>query len=421
MIASSSRRRFMLGSTAAAAFAWASGCEHRSTAPTTSSPEPGPPAPLPELGKTKPSGKLRLLVLGGTGFIGPHIVEAAQAKGWEVTLFNRGKTRPELFPEVEKLQGDRDGKLDALKGRQWDAVIDNSGYVPRIVRDSASLLADNVGQYVFVSSISAYAESTYGSPGITEADVVATMPDPTNERVEEFYGALKALCEQAAETAMPGRVTNVRPGFIVGPGDPSDRFTYWPLRVEKGGEMVAPGTPGDPVQYIDARDLAAWMIGAVEHEHFGVYNLCGPVEPTSIGALIQTCIEVTGSDAKPIWIDATFLGEHGAELGGDLPIWVPDDDKMRGFARVSNAKAVATGLVTRPTAEIVADTLKWFHGLPEPRQKTLRAGWIPQREAEMLVAFHKRDGGKQRKAKPKPKPKPKKTAMRPARRQTSFG
>jgi 2'-hydroxyisoflavone reductase len=404
-IAPSSRRRFMIGSTAAATLAWAGGCQRRGDAPAPAAPEPGTPAPLPELGKTG-SGKLKLLVLGGTGFIGPHIVDAALAKGWEVTLFNRGKTRPELFPNVEKLQGDRDGKLDALKGRKWDAVIDNSGYVPRIVRDSATLLADNVGQYVFVSSISAYAESTYGTPGITESDAVATMPDPTIERVEEFYGALKALCEQAAETALPGRVTNVRPGYIVGPGDPSDRFTYWPLRVEKGGEMVAPGTPNDPVQYIDARDLAAWMIGAVEKKHVGIYNLCGPVEPTTISALIQTCIEVTGSDAKPLWIDAQFLGDHGAQLGADLPIWVPDDEKMRGFARVSNKKAVDTGLVTRPTAEIVADTLKWFHSLPEPRQKTLRAGWLPQREAEMLAAFHK--GGGKGKKKPARKTK---TAM----------
>lgn len=406
MIASSSRRRFLIGSSAATIAALGCGPQKGTVAPTTS--EPTKPAPLPEIAEPKKgSGKFRLLVLGGTGFIGPHIVEAALAKGWEVTLFNRGKTRPELFPDVEKLQGDRDGKLDALKGRDWDAVIDNSGYVPRIVKDSATLLADHVGQYVFVSSISAYDESIYGKKGIVETDKVATMPDPTVERVMEFYGALKALCEQAAEAAMPGRVTNVRPGYIVGPGDPTDRFTYWPLRVEKGGEMVAPGTPDDPIQYIDARDLAAWMIGAVEQKHLGVYNLCGPVEPTTIGALLQTCIEVTGNkEVKPVWIDPKFLEEHGTQLGADLPIWLPDDEKMGGFARVSNAKAVATGLVTRPTADTVRDLLKWFHEQPEPRQKAVRAGWLPQKEAEVLAAFHA--GGKGKKGK---KTKPKKTAM----------
>ncbi len=407
MIASGSRRRFLFG-TSAALVGGLVGCGPRGQQPGSTTPEPGPPAPLPEIGEPKSSGKFRLLVLGGTGFIGPHIVDAALAKGWEVTLFNRGKTRPELFPDVEKLQGDRDGKLDALKGKKWDAVIDNSGYVPRIVKDSATLLADNVGQYVFVSSISAYAEKIYGKKGITEADEVATMPDPTVERVMEFYGALKALCEQAAEAAMPGRVTNVRPGYIVGPGDPTDRFTYWPLRVEKGGEMVAPGTPNDPIQYIDARDLAAWMINAVEQKHVGVYNLCGPVEPTTMGQFLQTCKEVTGSDAKPVWIDSTFLGDNGAQLGVDLPIWVPDDDEMGGFARVSNAKAVATGLVTRPTADTIRDLLKWFHEQPETRQKTVRAGWLPQKENEMLAAFHKSGDGKNVKKK---KPKAKKTAM----------
>jgi 2'-hydroxyisoflavone reductase len=406
MIASSSRRRFLIGSSAATLAALGCGPRNGTVAPTTS--EPTSPAPLPKIADPKQgSGKFRLLVLGGTGFIGPHIVEAALAKNWEVTLFNRGKTRPELFPDVEKLQGDRDGKLDALKGRDWDAVIDNSGYVPRIVKDSATLLADHVQQYVFVSSISAYDESIYGKRGIVETDKVATMPDPTVERVMEFYGALKALCEQAAEAALPGRVTNVRPGYIVGPGDPTDRFTYWPLRVERGGELVAPGTPNDPIQYIDARDLAAWIINAVEQKHVGVYNLCGPVEPTTIGALLQTCIEVTGNkEAKPVWIDAKVLEENGTQIGADLPIWIPDDEKMGGFARVSNAKAVATGLVTRPTADTVRDLLKWFHEQPEPRQKTVRAGWLPQKEAEVLAAVH--SGGKGKK---KGKAKPKKTAM----------
>ncbi len=221
--------------------------------------------------------KLKILVLGGTGFLGPHLVEAMQKRGHTPTLFNRGKTRPTLFPDVEKLRGDRDGGLAVLEGRRWDAVIDTSGYVPRIVRASAELLAPNVRQYVFVSSISVYTETT--SPGVDESHKVATMPDPTSEVVMEFYGALKALCEQAAEAALPDRTTVIRPGLIVGPGDPTDRFSYWPVRVAQGGEVLAPGEPSDPVQVIDVRDLADFILTTLERGHVGVHNVNGPAEP----------------------------------------------------------------------------------------------------------------------------------------------
>lgn len=380
MTTSASRRRFLSG---CAALPWATLACNRASAPaTTTPPLAEQPTITPKPDKPKaPS----LLVLGGTGFLGPHVVEAALAKQWEVTLFNRGKTRPELFPNVEKLQGDRDGKLDALRGRSWDAVVDTSGYVPRIVGDSAKLLADAVEQYVFISSISAYA--SFSKVGIVETDPVATMPDPTVERVMEFYGALKALCEAKAEEIMPGRVTNVRPGYIVGPGDPTDRFTYWPVRIAKGGDVVAPGKPTDPIQFIDVRDLAKWIVGAIENKHLGIYNLCGPREPMPMGAFLDTCIQVTGSDAKITWIDTPFLEAQKVELGGDTPIWTPSEGEYAGFGNVSNAKAIATGLEFHDPKATIEDTLAYWKSLPEPRQKTLRAGWLPQREAEVLAAF----------------------------------
>ncbi len=385
MSTSASRRRFLA---ACAALPWANLACQRSASPGTTTPALAEQPVITASKPTKPKAT-RLLVLGGTGFLGPHVVEAALAKEWEVTLFNRGKTRPELFPNVEKLQGDRDGKLDALGGRSWDAVVDTSGYVPRIVGDSAKLLADAVEQYVFISSISAYA--SFAKVGIVETDPVATMPDPTVERVMEFYGALKALCEQAAESALPGRVTNVRPGYIVGPGDPTDRFTYWPVRIAKGGDVVAPGKPTGPVQFIDVRDLSAWIVGAIESRHLGIYNLCGPREPIPMSTLLDTCIEVTGSDAKITWIDTPFLEAQKVEIGGDTPIWTPSEGDYAGFGNVSNAKAIATGLKFREVPTTVKDTLAYFTALPETRRKTLRAGWLPQREAEVLAAYRTKD------------------------------
>jgi len=352
----------------------------------------------------EPEGPRTLLVLGGTGFIGPHIVEGALARGWKVTLFNRGKTRPELFPDVEKLRGDRDGDLKALEGRKWNAVIDTSGYVPRIVKASAELLAPNVEHYMFVSSVSAYAD--FGKPDIDETHPVATMPDPTNEEVMQNYGALKALCEQAAEAALPGRTTNVRPGYIVGPLDPTDRFTYWPVRVAKGGPMIAPGRPDDVIQFIDARDLAAWMLGAIEQRHVGIYNLVGPAKPMPMGDFLTTCLEVANSGAELVWVDTKFLVEHGSGPGPDLPIWVPGDDpEAVGFARISNAKALATGLTYRPPKDTVADTLAYWNGLPDDRKAKMRAGWPPDKEAEMLAAWQTRDAPPKGKGKKKPNAK----------------
>jgi len=345
----------------------------------------GPPDPEPQ---AKKGGPQSILILGGTGFLGPHLVECAQGRGHKLTLFNRGKTNPQLFPDVEKLQGDRDGHLEALKGRKWDAVIDTSGYVPRLVKASADLLAPSVGQYVFISSISVYADGM--KPGADESAKLATMPDETSEEVMKHYGALKALCEKAAEKAMPGRVTNVRPGLIVGPRDPSDRFTYWPTRVKKGGQILAPGDGTDPVQFIDARDLAAWIIKMVEEGHTGVYNAVGPDKPMTMAELLDACKKALAADASFTWAPTAFLEKQGISPWMDMPVWVPASDPDSGaMATTSFAKAKAKGLTFRPVEETIRDTLAWWETLPEERRKKMRAGITAERESTALAELAK--------------------------------
>ncbi|QSQ16869.1 NAD-dependent epimerase/dehydratase family protein [Myxococcus landrumensis] len=342
----------------------------------------------------KKGAKKRILILGGTGFLGPAVVEAARARGHTLTLFNRGKTRPELFPGVEKLRGDRDPNKDeglkALQGRKWDAVVDTSGYYPRMVKASASLLAPHVKQYVFISSVSAYASDK--TPGEDESGPTATLADPTVETMGkefEFYGGLKRACEEAAEAAMPGRVTNVRPGYIVGPDDRSDRFTYWPVRFDKGGEMLAPGTPKDPLQIIDARDLAEWLVLLIEGQVHGVFNAVGPGEAWSMGAMLDTCRKVTGKDTKVTWVPADFLEKQGEVGDVRLPIYMPPTGNSAGTHLRSNAKAVKAGLKFRPVDVTVRDTLAYFKGLPEERRNKARAGLPAEREAELLALWRK--------------------------------
>ena len=261
---------------------------------------------------TKPaSQKLNLLILGGTGFLGPAIVESAMSRGHTMTIFNRGRTHPELFPQVERLVGNRDPEkddgLDALKGRTWDAVIDTSGYYPRMVGASVELLAGAVNQYVFISSISVYSDNSIVN--MDEAGPIGTMDDPTIESFGDefqYYGPLKALCEQAAERITGGRATNIRPGLIVGPRDNVPRFTYWPVRVERGGEVLSPGNPDDPVQYIDVRDLGDFVITCVENNTTGYFNATGPNWPTTIAELLYGCKAVTGGDA-------TFTPKDGSD------------------------------------------------------------------------------------------------------------
>jgi 2'-hydroxyisoflavone reductase len=331
----------------------------------------------------------KLLILGGTVFLGPELVEAARRAGWTVTLFNRGKTNPHLFPEAEKLRGDRRSDLKALEGRTWDAVIDTSGYFPRDVAASARLLSKSVGLYVFISTISVYGDTS--KPGIDESSPVAKTDQPDADKVTGAnYGALKALCEEAAGREMPGKALVIRPGLIIGPGDTSDRFTYWPVRVARGGEVLAPGTPGDPVQLVDVRDLAAWTIAAIGRGRTGVYNATGPKEPLTFGPMLAACREASGSNATFTWVDAKTLEELKIAPWSDMPCWVPPFGETAGSRRVNNGKAAGEGLTFRPIVETARDTLAWWKTLPEERRSRLKAGLTAEREAAALAAVREK-------------------------------
>lgn len=304
----------------------------------------------------------KILLLGGTGFIGPHIVDAARARGHTVTVFNRGKTHPKLFPDVENLRGDRDGKLGALKDRMWDAVVDTSGYVPRIVKQSVELLAPNVGQYVFVSTMSVYANED--NVDADETAEVKTLDDLATEEVSKAYGPLKAACEVVCEAGMPGRVTNLRAGWIVGPLDPTGRFTYWPSRLADGGEVLAPGDGSTPIQLIDARDMAAFIIAAIENTTVGTFNVFGPSNYPEIQLtmkqLIEACNQAAGNNAMLTWVDAEFLTAHEVTPWSELPGWLPASRATAGFGRRSNRRAVEAGLKLRSVVESARDTLAWI-------------------------------------------------------------
>jgi 2'-hydroxyisoflavone reductase len=328
---------------------------------------------------------LKILILGGTAFLGPQIVEAAQARGHVLTLFNRGKTNPGLFPDIEKLHGDRDGDLKSLEGRSWDAAIDTSGYVPRIVTMSATLLAPAVKRYLFISTISVFAEDI--KPGTAEDGKLATMADETSEEVMKNYGALKALSEKAAEKAMPGRTWVVRPGLIVGPGDLSDRYTYWPVRIARGGEVLAPGDGNDAVQYIDVRDLAAWIVAGTEKGLTGVYNATGPEKRFTMKPFLDGVKKGVGGDAKLTWVPAEFLEKQNVRPWQDMPTWIPSSGDV-GMTELDCRKAIAAGLRFRPAEETAKDTLAWYKTLPEDRRGKLKAGLAPARETEVLSAWH---------------------------------
>jgi 2'-hydroxyisoflavone reductase len=329
---------------------------------------------------------MKLLIIGGTIFVGRALVEAAQQRGHEVTLFNRGKHNPDLYPEVEKLRGDREQDLTALEGRHWDAVIDTCGYAPRVVRASAEKLADSVGHYTFISSISVY--SDFSQPGMDESGPLGTLENPDTEEVTgETYGPLKVLCEQAAEQAMPGRVLNIRPGLIVGPHDLSDRFTYWPRRIAQGGDVLAPDDPNLPVQFIDARDLAEWNLRMVEAGKTGIYNATGPDYTLTMGSLLEECRAVTGSDANLVWVEEKFLLENGAAPWSEIPLWVPASEGA-GFSAISCGKAIADGLTFCPLADIIRDTLAWDS--TRPASEHPRPGLTPEKEQQLLAAWRNR-------------------------------
>jgi 2'-hydroxyisoflavone reductase len=332
---------------------------------------------------------MELLILGGTVFLGRAIVEAALPRGHQLTLFNRGQSNPGLFPQVENLAGERDGGLEALHGRRWDAVIDTCGYVPRLVRESARLLAPVIDHYTFISSISVYAD--FSQPGMDESAPVGKLEDETVEQVEGGnYGPLKALCEQAAEGQMPGRVLVVRPGLIVGPHDRSDRFTYWPQRVLQGGEVLAPGRPEREIKFIDVRDLAAWILDQVEKGTTGVFNADGPQSPITMRQFLKTCQTASRSQASFTWVSEPFLQEQKVGEWIEMPLWVPESDpQYAGFFAVSSQKAIQSGLTFRPLVDTVRATLDWAKTRPADYQ--WRAGISRAREAELLAAWHARE------------------------------
>lgn len=330
---------------------------------------------------------MRILILGGTGFLGPALVHDAQARGHKLTLFNRGKTNPHLFPDLEQIHGDRKVDLSGLQGREWDAVVDTSGYVPAVVRRSAELLKDSVGHYLFISTISVYDKPP--KTGVDESGAVGKLADETTEKVTgETYGPLKALCEREAERIFAGRATTIRPGLIVGPDDPTDRFTYWPVRLDRGGDVLAPGDPTiDRIQVIDVRDLAAWTITAAERHHVGVYNAVGPREPLTIGSFLETGTKALGSSAKLTWVPASFLEKHKVEPWSDMPVWVPTDGDDGGMSRVSSQRAIERGMTFRPIGDTCRDTVAWWKTQPADRRAKLKAGLSPEREAEVLAAW----------------------------------
>jgi 2'-hydroxyisoflavone reductase len=320
--------------------------------------------------------RVRILVLGGTQFLGRHVVDAALRGEHDVTLFNRGQTRPELFPGVEKLRGDRDGDLGALAGREFDAVVDTSGYVPRIVRRTIAALPE-VGHYTFVSSVSVYADL---STPPTEASAVAELQEPTEEW-REAYGELKADCEDVVRERFPDAFVP-RPGLIVGPWDPTGRFTYWPERLAAGGRVLVPAPPEAPAQVIDVRDLAAWIVRAAENGTSGTYNAVD--RATTRGALIETCDRVAGADAEIVWVDGQFLAEHDVSEWMELPLWL-HDETHRGMLSIDPSPAFAAGLETRPLAETVRDTLAWVESGDAPADPP--AGLDRGKEQRVLDAW----------------------------------
>ena len=342
---------------------------------------------------------MKLLILGGTRFVGLHLVNAALARNHEVTLFNRGKHPAAGLTNVETIHGDRNTDLAKLQGRRWDAVVDTCGYLPRTVKSSAEALSQSVDQYVFISSQSAYADVSV--PGVNETAPLATL---TGEQLQEanaidasgqasavtygkMYGGLKALCEAAAEEVFPNRTLIIRPGLVVGPHDYTDRFTYWVERVARGGEVLAPGRPGYFVQFIDARNLAEWTIGMIEQKAAGIYNANGLPKNLTMESLLQECKAVSGSDASFTWANEDFLLQEKVAPWTGMPLWMPEEaaPHMKGFMFINCDKAVAAGLTFRPLKETIRDTLDWR---ARKASEDLKAGIAPDREQALLRKWH---------------------------------
>jgi 2'-hydroxyisoflavone reductase len=327
---------------------------------------------------------MRILIIGGTRFLGRHLVEAALTRRHEVTLFNRGQSNPDLFPQLETILGDREKDLDRLKGRLWDTVIDVAGYVPRLVRLSAEVLEPNVSRYVFISSLSVYAD--FRKIGIDESYPVGKIEGESVEEITgETYGPLKALCEKAVREIYGERALIVRPGLIVGPHDPTDRFTYWPVRVARGGDVLAPQQPEATTQIIDVRDLSDFIVKLIEENASGIYNATGPDYELTMGKLLEVSKQVSGSDANFKWAGVEFLNQNKVEAWSDMPAWIPGDEEGVGFARIDSSKAIQAGLTFRPLDETVLDTLKWAQTRPGDHE--WKAGLTAEKEAEVLAAL----------------------------------
>lgn len=331
-------------------------------------------------------GILKLLVLGGTVFLGRHVVEAALSRGHQVTLFNRGLTNTELFPDVEKRHGDRDGDLDALGDRSWDAVVDTSGYVPRIVRATTERLVDRVDRYAFVSSISVYADTS--RPGVDESASVLQMSDEGDENVKTNYGGLKAACERVVQNAFGDRGVIIRPGLIVGPHDPTGRFTYWVTRIAEGGRVLAPEPRDQPIQLIDVRDLSAWILDALETSRSGVYNVTGPALPLTMHDALEAIAEAVAPDAELEWVDEAFLVSEDVEPWSELPLWLAPqtNETSAGFLSIDISRALDAGLRLRPLSDTATDTLGWATRRSEeaPVGRLQGVGLDTAREAALL-------------------------------------
>lgn len=324
---------------------------------------------------------MNLLVLGGTWFLGRHIVEIALERGHSLTLFNRGKTNTDLYPTIEKLQGNRDGQLGSLRGRNWDAVIDTSGFEPQQVQTAAQLLVDKVAHYTFISTIDVYKD--FSKPYINE-----TYPlDSSNE---ESYGSHKVKCEQVVQQLLPARALVIRPGLVVGPYDLTGRFTYWPRRLSQGGEVLAPGQPSRLVQFIDARDLAGWIVQLVEVKQTGIFNATGPANPLTMQQFLQECKTASEVNASFTWVSDEFLEEQKVSPWEEMPLWMPvKEDKYRHLGSISSTKALESGLKYRPLSKTLQDTFLWDSTLLAEIDLYRFAGLRPEREAELLGKWHK--------------------------------
>ena len=337
---------------------------------------------------------MRLLILGGTGFTGPNQVRYALARGHKVTLFNRGKQPHEWPGEVEELIGDRNtGDLKALAGREWDVCIDNPTSVPFWVRDAGRVLKDKIHQYIFISTVSVYAkndapadESAALAP-YTGKDAMAETFDTLKANLEALYGPLKALSEEEAKKQFPGMTTIIRPGLIVGPGDATDRFTYWPVRVARGGEILAPGDGTDPVQFIDARDLAEWTVRVAETRMLGTFNATGPAHALTMKEMLSGMATALQAKAQFVWVPTTFLETEKVSPWSDMPVWLPGQGDSAGFARRDIRRALKAGLTFRRLSTTTLDTLDWFKQQPAERQEKLRTGIAAEREKEVLAKW----------------------------------